>query len=70
LLVTADVPNTPIHVPFMMEAERSSKTSVFTRATRRNITEDGVIQIWQHVRMIDTSILASLNIPDLDLRPN
>jgi hypothetical protein len=28
----------------MMEAIRSPETSVFTRATRRNITDDGILQ--------------------------
>jgi hypothetical protein len=44
LLVTAnDIPSLPIFVTLMMEAKRSSKTSVLRRATRRNITEDGGI---------------------------
>jgi hypothetical protein len=39
LLVTADVRSSPILVTLMMEALRSSETSVLTRATRRNIAE-------------------------------
>jgi hypothetical protein len=41
LLVTTNVvPSSVILVTLMMEAIRSSETSVLTRAARRNITED------------------------------
>jgi hypothetical protein len=43
LLVTADVvPSSPILVNLIMEALNSSETSFLTRATRRNILEDGI----------------------------
>jgi hypothetical protein len=44
LLITANVvPSSRIIATLMMEGTRSSQTSVLTRATRRNITEDCVL---------------------------
>jgi hypothetical protein len=44
LLVTAGIaPSSPILVTLIMGATRSSETSVITRATERNITEDDIL---------------------------
>jgi hypothetical protein len=45
LLVTDNVPSSPILVTVIMETLRSSETSVLTRATRRGVPEDGILHM-------------------------
>jgi hypothetical protein len=46
LLVTANiVPRSPILVTLMMEAVRSFETLVIKRTTKRNNTEDSILQL-------------------------
>jgi hypothetical protein len=69
LLITANVvPSSWILGTVMMEALRSSETSVLTRATRRNIPEDGVLLQFHHVRYCRVGLFILRILDSSDLR--
>jgi hypothetical protein len=59
LLVTANVPSSPILVTLMMEVLDSSETSILTRATRRSIPEDGILHSHRRENLKSYTILPS-----------
>jgi hypothetical protein len=63
LLVTANPdPSAPILLTLMMEALLTFETSVLTRATRRNIPEDGIIYVISHLNFMSEKNTNEINV--------
>jgi hypothetical protein len=65
LLVTSNVPSSPILVTLMMEAVRSSVTTVLTRATWQNIPKDGILHSHRHENLKSDIVLLFYTIINL-----
>jgi hypothetical protein len=65
-LVTANVPSSQTLFTLMMEAMRSSETSIHSRATRLHIPEDGILNSHRRENLISNtlSLRSTLNIRD------
>jgi hypothetical protein len=60
LLVTANVPSSPILVTLMIEALLSPQTSVLTRVTRRNLPQDDNLHSHRSENLISNMSTPSL----------